>query len=145
MQVNIDMSKRIFRKWSLCLLPIALGIADSADAHHSFANFDQSQSKTVAGTVKAFEFQFPHAWIWLTVPDAKGGAQVMGFEGAGPAELNRIGGWKPGTLHQGDKISVTFCPLRDGKPGGAFTSVQLADGRVLKGFELACVPKKAPQ
>lgn len=140
MKVNAQRKGR----WGGGLL-LAVGLAGSVGAHHSFAIFDQTKTRTVEGTVKAFEFHFPHTWIWLTVPDEKGGAaQAWGFEGAGPVELNRIGGWTAKTLRPGDKITVTFCPMRDGKPGGAFTSVKFADGRVLKGFELACTPKKPP-
>lgn len=145
MQLDTDVLKTLCRQRWLNIVPLVLLLMGSAQAHHSFANFDQSKRLTLTGTVKAFEFHFPHSWIWLDVPGNKGAVQVWGFEGAGPVELNRIGGWKAGTLRPGDKITVTFCPLRDGKPGGAFTSVKLADGSVLKGFELACVPKKPPQ
>lgn len=145
MQVNDRALTSIRNSWSRYLVPVALGLAGTASAHHSFANFDQSKSQSLQGTVKAFEFHFPHSWIWLNVTDAKGGTQVWGFEGAGPVELNRIGGWTASTLRPGDKISVKFCPLLGGKPGGAFTSVTLSNGKLLKGFELACVPKKPPQ
>lgn len=143
MRIDAEFLKRACRQWRF--VPIALGLAALAQAHHSFSNFDQSKRMSLSGTVKAFEFHFPHAWIWVDIPGSKGSVQTWGFEGAGPVELNRIGGWTAGTLRPGDKITVTFCPQRDGKAGGAFTSVQLADGRVLKGFELACVPKKPPQ
>jgi hypothetical protein len=42
-------------------------------------------------------------------------------------------GWKRSTLKPGDKVSVMVRPLRDGKPGGSFMSVTLADGTVMGG------------
>lgn len=135
-------------KTNQCRLIVALlamlTAASAAHAHHSFANFDQSQRKSIEGTVRAFEFTFPHSWLWIEVPNGRGGSVAWGFEGAGPAELNRIGGWTGTSVRPGDKVTVNYCPLRSGKAGGAFTSVKLADGRVLKGFELGCVPKQPP-
>jgi hypothetical protein len=133
--------KTIQRRWLPAWFAM-LAVASAAQAHHSFAMFDQNQRKSIDGTVRTFEFTFPHSWLWVDVPDGKGGAVTWGFEGAGPAELNRLGGWTHTSVRRGDKITVNYCPLRSGKTGGAFTSVKLADGRVLKGFELACVPKQ---
>ena len=42
------------------------------DAHHSFAMFDTAKRVTMAGTVTAFEWTNPHAYIEIDVPDDKG-------------------------------------------------------------------------
>ncbi len=39
------------------------------------------------------------------------------------------GGWKPGTLEAGDKITVVIHPMRDGTKGGLFVSAVGADGK----------------
>jgi hypothetical protein len=133
--------KTIHRQWTVALLA-TMAFAGAAYAHHSFAMFDQNQRKSIEGTVRAFQFTFPHSWLWIDVPDGKGGTVPWGFESASPAELNRLGGWTSTSVRRGDKITVDYCPLKDGRHGGAFIDVKLADGRMLKGFELACMPKQ---
>jgi hypothetical protein len=123
----------------LLLLPVV------ASAHHSFAMFDTRSAKTVQGTVRAFEFSYPHSWLWIDVPDGKGGVEPWGFESASPTELNRVAGWTRATVKKGDKVSVTYCPLRDGRHGGAFVNVLLPDGRKIAGTANECIrehPKK---
>ncbi len=105
---------------ALALTPVC------ADAHHSFAMFDQSKQVTVAGTVREFQWTNPHAFI--EVEDAQG--KTWGIELNSPNNLVRQG-WKRTILKSGDKISVTLNPLRDGRPGGLFNAVTLPDGKVL--------------
>jgi hypothetical protein len=40
-------------------------------------------------------------------------------------------GWTRSTLHTGDKITVSYRPMRDGKNGGMFISGTTAAGKVL--------------
>jgi len=54
------------------LAGIAVAIyASPAFAHHSFAMFDADSKMTVEGIVKEFQWTNPHAWIMLTVANAK--------------------------------------------------------------------------
>ena len=101
-----------------------------AQAHHSFAPFDMGAQKTVTGTVKTVEWTNPHTWIWLDVPNEQGVVEPWGFEGMSPNYLARRG-WTRTTLKAGDKITVSYRPLRDGSKGGMFVSTKLADGRTL--------------
>src|ERR1700721_901318 len=59
---------------ALCLAIglFALALGGTANAHHSFAMFDQSQQVTLKGTVREFQWTNPHAWIHLDVPNANG-------------------------------------------------------------------------
>src|SRR5262249_25861819 len=43
--------------------------ASSAFAHHSHAMFDLDKQVTLVGTVKEFQWNNPHCWIQLLVPD----------------------------------------------------------------------------
>jgi hypothetical protein len=104
--------------------------ARPATAHHSFAPFDMNAEKTVNGTVKQIEWTNPHTWVWLDVTNDQGIVETWGFEGMSPNFLARRG-WSRTTLKPGDKISVVFRPLRDGKHGGMFVSAKLPEGRVL--------------
>ena len=112
-------------------LGVALTVtAGRALAHHSFSPFDMGVEKTIAGTVRTVEWTNPHTWIWLDVPNDQGGVDAWGFEGMSPNFLARRG-WTRTSLKVGDKITVTFRPLRDGKKGGMFVSTKTPDGRML--------------
>ena len=103
------------------------GLAAPALAHHSFAMFDSQQNKTLTGTVEKFDWTNPHTFIWLDVSD---GATMerWGIEGMSPNYLERRG-WSKNTLAIGDKISVTFHPLKDGAKGGSFVKLTLPNGK----------------
>jgi len=102
-----------------------------AIAHHSFAMFDQTRTVTLTGTVTQFQWTNPHSFIELDV--AKGGAtEHWSIELNSPNNLTRQG-WKRTSVKPGDKVTVTLNPLRDGKKGGLFNTIQLPDGHVLGG------------
>ena len=111
-------------------LAAALIVTGSAVAHHSFAMFDRDKEVTLNGTVREFQWTNPHAFIEIDVGD---GAKVekWSVEMNSPNNLTRQG-WKSSMLKTGDKVSVTLNPLRDGKKGGLFVAITLADGKVIK-------------
>lgn len=111
---------------ALCVVGVA------AQAHHSFAMFDQTQKVTVKGTVTEFQWTNPHAFIHVDVPGADGKSEVWQIELNSPNNLKRQG-WKSTSLKNGDKVTLTTYPLRDMSEhkGGLFISATLADGTVL--------------
>ncbi len=113
-------------------LSLAAGATAPALAHHSFAMFDFQASKTVTGTVEQFDWTNPHTFIWLQVPTAagNGATERYGFEGMSPNYLGRRG-WSKTTLKPGDKVTVTYHPLKDGSKGGTYQKVMLSDGKEL--------------
>ncbi len=113
------------------LVAAGLAVAHSAAAHHSFAMFDVSQRNTVSGTVRAFEWSAPHVWIWISADDGSGGIRTYGFESVDPAALQRWNGWSKHSLNVGDKITVEWHPLKNGKDGGSLIKITLADGHTL--------------
>lgn len=121
---------KLILKPALVLLLIAQ--VGQAWAHHSFALFDPTQCREITGTVHALEWKFPHSWLWVTVPDGQSGAGTWGFEGDSP-QLLGTKGWKRDSLKRGDKVTVRYVPLRDGRQGGAFGLVLLPDGSSLQG------------
>jgi hypothetical protein len=110
---------------ALAAVPMAAG------AHHSYAMFDLSQTVTLQGTIRDFQWTNPHSWIWIDVPDASGVAQQWGIEGMSPNYLARRG-WSKHTLSPGDKVSVVIHPLKGVQRGGSFMSVTLANGTVMR-------------
>jgi Family of unknown function (DUF6152) len=125
--------KAIFRY--ICVPALALSgfvaaASVTAAAHHSFAPFDLTKEKTISGTVSRFEWTNPHSWIWVDVPNDKGGVDTWAVEGMSPNYLARRG-WTKTTLKPGDKVTILVRPLRNGDNGGMFVRATLADGRVL--------------
>jgi hypothetical protein len=104
----------------------------TAQAHHSFAMFDQTNKVTIKGTVTEFQWTNPHAFIHLDVPAAAGKADLWQIELNSPNNLKRQG-WKSSSLKNGDKVTLTTYPLRDmtDHKGGLFISLTLANGTVL--------------
>ena len=112
------------------LAALCLAEASLSPAHHGFAVFDTSAQKTITGTVKEFQWTNPHTWVWLDVPNDKGGVDTWGFEGMSPNFLGRRG-WTRKSLQPGDKITVTYFGLKDGSKGGAFLSFKRPNGEEL--------------
>jgi len=105
-------------------------VAIPAHAHHSFAMFDTTKRVTLAGTVTAFEWTNPHAYIELDVADEKGGVKHWSIELGSPSILMQ-GGWKFKDLKYGDKITAVVSPLKNGQTGALLSTITMPDGRVL--------------
>jgi hypothetical protein len=111
-----------------CALPFAG--RDVRGAHHSFAMFDTETTITVEGTVTAFEWTNPHAYIELDVDGDDGEVHHWTIELGSPSILMQSG-WMYSDIQPGDRVSATLNPLRDGQPGGLLGRVTLEDGREL--------------
>jgi hypothetical protein len=101
-----------------------------AHAHHSFAMFDQKQCQSVEGTVKKLQWAYPHIWLWIVADGADHSPILWGFEGGDPATL-AVQGWTGESLKKGDKTTVFFNPLIDGRKGGSLRQVVLPGGKTL--------------
>lgn len=104
-----------------------------AMAHHSFAMFDNAKTMTIDGTVKEFEWVNPHSWIHIMAVNASGTPEEWAFEMGSPGQLTTQG-WKKDTVKVGDKVSVSFHPMKDGSHGGSQTGVKLPSGITMGGF-----------
>ena len=105
-----------------------------ASAHHSYAVFDRTKSTTVTGTVAKLELTNPHGYVWVYVPNSESpnGYDLYSFENGPPGVMARVG-WTQDTLRPGEKISVEYWPLKDGRTGGHLLKVTHADGRITPG------------
>ena len=111
----------------LALAAVMAGAAAPASAHHSFAMYEPTKTLTLNGTVKTFQWTNPHVVIWILVqPEGGGAPQEWSIETTSPGVLTR-GGWTRQSIKAGDRVSVTFSPLRDGSHGGGLNSVTLLD------------------
>ena len=118
-----------------CVLP-AIG-----SAHHSFGMFDMTKCLQITGALKKFKFTYPHSWWWIEALGPDGRETLWAFEGNDPASLS-VRGWKPDTLKEGDKVTITFSPLKDGRDGGALRGVIGPGGKPLAIDAVPCTPTK---
>ncbi len=117
--------------WHALATITTLAITGVAFAHHSFAMFDRDKEVMLTGTVHEFQWTNPHAFIEFDVPNREGKLERWSVEMNSPNNLTRQG-WKSTFLKNGDKVTVTLNPLRDGKHGGLFVAIVLPDGKVIK-------------
>ena len=126
---------RVFRALSFILIAPLL-TASVTLAHHSFAMFDRSVEKVATGTVVRWAFSTPHSWLYMNIKE--GGKETLwSFEGSAPPSLLQRGvtgnSFKPG-----ETITISYCPLKDGRPGGGLGWVRLADGTFLNPSDGGC-------
>ncbi|HUN73939.1 MAG TPA: DUF6152 family protein [Steroidobacteraceae bacterium] len=104
---------------------LACGGLGTASAHHSFATFDQNNTKTLVGVVKEVQWTNPHIWVQVLVKSPDTGAQVeWSIEGGSPNGLNRAG-WKRSSIKAGDTVEIVIHPLKDGSHGGSMMTVKV--------------------
>jgi hypothetical protein len=111
---------------------VAGALGPLALAHHSGAMFDSTRTQTISGKVTEFNWVNPHSSFKVEVTGADGKSEIWAIEMNTPQNLVRSG-WKRTTIKAGDMVTVVVRPLRDGKPGGSYVSIKLADGTVLDG------------
>jgi hypothetical protein len=116
-----------WRGWVLTVMGLVLSAV--ASAHHSYTGFDRSRSETIKGTVVRTDWSNPHVHFWV-VTNPTGGPeqqQVYAFEAGSVALMTHLG-WTKATFKIGEKVTVTFFPLVDGRPAGAFIKALHEDG-----------------
>ena len=108
-----------------------------ASAHHSFAMFDKSVERVVTGSVVRWAFNNPHSWLYVNVKDKDGKETLWSFEGSSPTQLLQRGitGF---TFEPNSTLTVQFCPLKDGRPGGGIGWVRLANGNFISPADGGC-------
>jgi hypothetical protein len=113
---------------SMTFACVALGLLSGpALAHHSFAMFDRDITIEVEATVNELQWTNPHTWLELTAVDENGEPTPLALEMSSPTSMARSG-WTPRTVVPGDKVTVTYHPMKDGTPEGQFVQMVLANG-----------------
>ena len=118
-------------------LLIGLLVSMGAAAHHSFTQFDRETELVTTGTVVRWEFNNPHSWLRVTVPNEDGTDTLWSFEGSGPTSLIQRG-ITGATFTPGDTITLMYCRMVDGRPGGAIGWARLDDGRFIDPSDGGC-------
>ncbi len=103
----------------------------TASAHHAFAaEFDDSRTIAIQGTVTEFRLVNPHATIAMNVTDEAGRTTKWEIELAGRLNLAK-GGWTPSTIRPGERVTVFGNPTHSGSPRLAFKRLVRPDGTEL--------------
>ena|SRR5688572_20746949 len=96
--------------------------------HHSEASeFDSADPVRVTGTIKTVEWQNPHVWFYVDVPDESGNVTTWGFSTQPPGALMRRGITKD-RLELGAVVNVEGSRARDGSNNASSRSVTFSDG-----------------
>ncbi|GAA0266314.1 hypothetical protein GCM10009127_02240 [Alteraurantiacibacter aestuarii] len=127
------MNSKTFRRAALGFafaLAGAASLSVPSSAHHSTAMFTWGQESTMTNmTVERWEWTNPHTFLYAR--DAQG--TRWAFEGMSPNHLVRYG-WSRRSLQPGEKVNLTYYPLRDGRNGGFNVTVTKPDGSRLFQF-----------
>jgi hypothetical protein len=126
------------RKTALAAILLSAGMPP-LQAHHSMAAFDTTRTLTLVCTLKEFHWVNPHTWLICTATNAQGVRLEYRFEGVPPGILTRSG-WTEDTLLAGDRISLSYHPMKDGSPGGTYVTVTLPNGKRLGTSGTSFVP-----
>jgi len=129
----MNVSKRPRVTAAAYVFMVLLATARLAPAHHSYAMFDRTKIVTVTGTVAKYDFRNPHMFLWLYVKNPATGKQdIYAVEGGSRNNLARQG-WDRNTFEEGEKLTITLNPLKDGRTGGYFVKAVKADGKTITG------------
>ena len=103
-------------------------LSGPASSHHSHAMFDHSEEVSIVGTVTKFSFRNPHVFLFVDVEEASGEVVNYWIEMSNiPNTIRRGIGYQ--TFQPGDVVTVNMWRLKDGRPGGNYTTIVTAGGQ----------------
>jgi len=108
-------------------------------AHHSNANYDQTKTVTLKGTVASWDWGNPHVVVAFDVKDDTGRV-VRGTTELASVESELSDGLNKNTFKPGDSVIATVHAAKDGTPHSVAVEVQRGDGTILCG---PCIGNKA--
>lgn len=104
-----------------------------ASAHHTFVMFDNTTQILAEGIMYQNLYNNPHVEFTIAIQNATTGMyELYWFEGSAATSVTQRGTMDGSTLQRGDRVQFTYCPLRDGRLGGAIGWIRhtaTVDGR----------------
>jgi len=126
--------KIVSRKVLFAALGATVLVAGPLAAHHSTAMFEWGKEMPMKeATVDKWEWTNPHTFLYVTVKERDGKLHKWALEGMSPNHLIRYG-WSKNAVKPGDKVNLTYYPLRDKRRGGFNVTITKADGKKLYQF-----------
>ena len=105
-------------------------VAGPVFAHHGRSNYDVSSTVTMKGVVTGFEWENPHALIYVDVTGENGKVEKWTAETNSPNTLSRQG-WNRNTVKPGDQITLVGHRVKGGGYYINFSKIVFADGHEL--------------
>jgi hypothetical protein len=122
---------------ALVAIIVAVTMAAPAWAHHSFAMYDQTITKTLSGKLTRYVPGANHAQLLFVVVDNDGNPVMkdgkplqFGVE-TGSAIAMARNGVTVKTMAEGSFITVRYYPLRDGRNFGALAGMLVSCGKTM--------------
>jgi len=115
----------------------SVAMAAPAWAHHSFAMYDQTVTKTISGKLTRYVPGANHAQLLFIVVDNDGNAVMKGGKAmqfgveTGSAIAMARNNVTVKTMSEGTFITVRFYPLRDGRDFGALAGMLVSCGKTM--------------
>jgi hypothetical protein len=97
-------------------------------AHHSGQTLFAETTSTLKGTVKSWLWSNPHCLLTFEAAGPDGQATQWVIELQAPNSIYP-GGYRRTTFKPGDAVTVSFHPVRNGRPYGRLVSSVAADGK----------------
>jgi hypothetical protein len=116
---------------------VTVALSTPVLAHHSFAMYDQSTTKTMTGKLTRYVPGANHAQLIFQVLDDEGKPVIQngkplqwGVETGSAAAMARVG-VAPDTFPEGTIFTVRLFPLRDGRNFGALAGLIIQCGTAM--------------
>lgn len=113
---------------SLVVVVVGLAASGPAFAHHGQVQYDH-KNITLQGIVTKFEWNNPHAILWLAVKNDKS-TDEWHLEILPPDRMRRAG-WTSDSVKPGDEVTVTGRPGKGGEHIMWLDYLTTSDGRRL--------------
>ena len=97
------------------------------------AEFDTTHTLKMQGTVTAFQWINPHAFIFADIKDEHGKVTNWKLELGSLGMLSKYGGWSRNTVRRGDVITVQGFKAKDGSSYFSVGRIWLQNGLSLEG------------
>lgn len=113
--------------WKSMVAFAALIASSLLFAHHSASQYDFANGVDVEGKIILIEVSNPHIDLILEITNDDGSTKEVRFEGHSRNNVYRRG-WRPDMMTEGDDITITIAPMRNGDDGGYIQDFKLSDG-----------------
>ena len=132
------------KKKMMIVVGVAVALLTGApvSGHHSGLTLFSETTSTLKGVVKSWLWSNPHCLLTFEAMGADGQATQWVIELQAPNSIYP-GGYRRTTFKEGDAVTVTFHPVRNGRPYGRLVSSVTADGKAL-GDGMLRMPGAAP-
>ena len=131
------------RTMMLALLGTAVlfpALNSPVQAHHSNANYDETKTVTLKGTVANWDWGNPHVMMVWDVKDDSG--KVVRWEAfLASVETELSDGLTKDTFKPGDSVIMTVHAAKDGSPHSVAAEMRRGDGTILCA---PCIGQKGP-